>query len=254
MTGSHCARSAASELREQFIAILGHDLRNPIQAIYASGELVERRAADSTMAGVGTRIKSTARRMSALIDDVLDFARIRLGSGIGIEVTPVVDLEPALARVIEELKDANQGRAISCEISITGPVACDVGRMQQLVSNLLSNALTHGSPQTPVEMLASTTPEGLVIAVRNYGPPIPEGSIDKIFQPFWRETTSHDRRGLGLGLHICAQIVRGHGGTLTVSSSQDEGTTFTATLPPHDGGMGANPLTRQPSPAPQNRM
>jgi signal transduction histidine kinase len=238
---------AASELREQFIAILGHDLRSPIQAIHASGELVERRAVDSTMAGVGARIKSTARRMSALIDDVLDFARIRLGSGIGIEVMPVTDLEPALVRVIEEIQDANQGRTISCEIHITGPVACDVGRTQQLVSNLLSNALTHGSPHTPVEVIASTTPGGLVIAVRNYGPPIPQGSIDKIFQPFWRETTSNDRRGLGLGLHICAQIVRGHGGTLTVSSSQDGGTTFTATLPLPDGGMGAQRAPLQAS-------
>lgn len=222
---------AAGELREEFIAVLGHDLRSPLQAILLSGVLVERRAQDPTLAAVGTRIRSSAQRMSALIDDVLDFARARLGSGIGIEVKTVADLQRAVTGVIEELRAAHAERSISADIAIGRPVACDLRRVQQLISNLVNNAVTYGAPDTTVRIAARDVGDQLVIEVWNAGTPIPAGSIEKIFQPFWRESTSRDRQGLGLGLHICSQIVRAHGGTLSVQSTAEDGTRFTAQLP-----------------------
>jgi signal transduction histidine kinase len=221
---------ASSELREQFIAILGHDLRNPLQAVYAGGELLERRLADPALIGIASRIKASARRMSALIDDVLDFARGRLGKGIGIAVADV-GVETSLAAVVRELQTAQPDRKIITNFAVARTVRCDMGRVQQVASNLLGNALTHGSPDTPVEISARTDDKDFVLEVWNAGVPIPEGSINKIFQPFWRHSTSDCRQGLGLGLYICAQIVRAHSGQLAVTSTRDAGTRFTVRLP-----------------------
>jgi signal transduction histidine kinase len=99
---------AAAELREQFIAILGHDLLNPLQAVYATGDLLERRLTDPVLSGMAARIKVNVRRMSALIDDVADFARGRLGSGIGARIEPVADIEGGLTGVVQELQMPNR--------------------------------------------------------------------------------------------------------------------------------------------------
>ena len=222
---------AANELREQFIAILGHDLRNPLQAVYVTSELLERRSTDTVLKGMASRIKVNVRRMSALIDDVLDFARGRLGGGIGIQIKEVDDLEGALIGVVEELQDGKPDRRIVLDISATKRVRCDIGRVQQVISNLAGNALAHGSPVNPVKVTVRTADDYLMLEVWNDGEPIPPESVDKIFEPFWRQTTSGDRQGLGLGLYICAQIVRAHGGELSVTSTKENGTRFTARLP-----------------------
>ena len=222
---------AVGALREQFIAILGHDLRNPLQAIYATGALLERRLTDSVLAAMATRIKANVQRMSALIDDVLDFAQGRLGGGIGVHLQDAQDVEPALVRVVEELQDANPDREILFEVNAAKPVRCDLARLQQLLSNLVANALTHGSSTTPVRVVVSGLSDDLVLEVWNAGEPIPADCIDKIFEPFWRQNTAVDRKGLGLGLHICAQIVRAHGGRLIVTSTSESGTRFIARLP-----------------------
>jgi K+-sensing histidine kinase KdpD len=222
---------AASELREQFIAILGHDLRNPLQAILASGELLARKLADPALLGIATRIKANAKRMSSLIDDVLDFARGRLGGGIGIRIDDVHDIEAGLQAVVKELQDGHPQRQIVVDFSVTRTVQCDLGRVQQVASNLIGNALTHGAPDGPVKVSAFTDESDLVLEVWNEGQPIPADSLDKVFEPFWRYSTSVSRQGLGLGLHICSQIVRAHGGHLTVNSTERSGTRFTARLP-----------------------
>jgi signal transduction histidine kinase len=222
---------AASELREQFIAILGHDLRNPLAAISASGEVLIRKLTDVDLLNVASRIKTNARRMSGLIDDVLDFARARLGDGIGVQLQDTVNLEANLAAVITELKDAQPDRTIISTMRVDRAVRCDVGRVQQLVSNLVSNALTHGAAETPVKFSATADDGDLILEVWNDGEPIPAESRDRIFSPFWRHSTAANRAGLGLGLHICAQIVRAHGGTIAVTSNRDSGTLFTARLP-----------------------
>lgn len=222
---------AASELREQFIAILGHDLRNPLAAVAMTGEVLLRKLTDPELMALASRIKTNARRMSALIDDVLDFARARLGGGIGIRMEEVHHLETALIAVVRELQDAQPARTITTDIRVQGRITCDIDRIQQLASNLLSNALAHGSAERPVTIRAATDSDELILSIWNDGEPIPEDSIDKIFAPFWRHSTSANRHGLGLGLHICSQIVRAHKGTIEVTSSRERGTEFTVRLP-----------------------
>jgi signal transduction histidine kinase len=222
---------AAGLLREQFIAILGHDLRNPLQAIFASSDLLARRVEQPALAHMAARIKTNARRMSSLIDDVLDFARARLGGGIGVELTEVEDISHGLATVVQELQDGQTDCKIISNFRVTRSVRCDLGRLQQVASNLLGNALTHGRRNSPIEINARTDEDDLVIEVWNSGEPIPAESLSKIFEPFWRHSVSASRNGLGLGLHICSQIVRAHHGSISVTSTKEKGTQFTARLP-----------------------
>lgn len=222
---------ATNELREQFIAILGHDLRNPLHAVFAGGELLERRLTDPTQRMIASRIKTHARRMSSLINDVLDFARGRLGGGIGLELADVDNITDGLTSVIEELQVAQPDRRILSHIDVNRSVPCDLGRLQQVASNLLGNALTHGKPGSPIKITARTDEHDLVLEVWNASEPIPPESIGKIFEPFWRNSVSPSRNGLGLGLHICSQIVHAHQGQITVTSTAEHGTQFTVRLP-----------------------
>ncbi len=142
---------ATSELREQFIAILGHDLRNPLQAIVVTSELIARKVIDPGVVAMAARIKANSKRMSSLIDDVLDFARGRLGGGIGIRIDDVHDMDAALQAVVEELQVGQPTRRIIVNINVTHSVRCDAGRIQQVASNLIGNALTHGASGQPGE-------------------------------------------------------------------------------------------------------
>ena len=233
---------ATSELREQFIAILGHDLRNPLHAVYASSDKLQRKLTDPDLLVLAARIKTNVKRMSALIDDVLDFARGRLGAGIEVELTEVQNISTGLTTVVQELQDAQPGCDIISSIDVNRSLRCDLGRLQQVASNLLANALTHGRPDTPVKFTVHADETDLVLEVWNAGEPIPPESIGKIFAPFWRHSVSASRNGLGLGLHICSQIVRAHGGQISVSSSAAHGTLFTARLP-----LGTLPKVKQSS-------
>lgn len=222
---------AAGELREQFIAILGHDLRNPLAAIAGCGQILQRKSTDPGLISVAQRIDRSVRRMSGLIDDVLDFAKARLGGGIVVNLAAVGDLDRALVAVVHELQDAHPDRTIMSRVEIVGQVECDEARIQQIVSNLLANALTHGSPLKPVVFSALTSAHELVLTVSNEGDPIPPDSIDSVMLPFWRRSISANREGLGLGLYICAQIVQAHKGRIGVASTSEAGTTFTVHLP-----------------------
>jgi signal transduction histidine kinase len=224
---------AERELREQFIAILGHDLRGPLSGVLAGAEYLQRPAAglDARAAAVATRIVSSARRMSALIDDILDFARGRLGGGFELRMADVHDVGDALREVAAEQQATHPTRELVVEIAAAHPVRCDRGRLQQLASNFLANALIHGSPATPVRLSAKVDDAWIVLTVTNEGEPIPEASLPHLFTPFWRRSQAGARQGLGLGLFICDQIVKAHGGTIEVISSADSGTTFAARLP-----------------------
>jgi signal transduction histidine kinase len=222
---------SAGQLREQFIAILGHDLRNPLHAIVASSDLLARQLVYPAHAQIAGRIKTNARRMAALIDDVLDFARARLGGGITVELTEVEDINTGLMTVVQEFQDAQSDCRILPDFQVTRSVRCDLGRLQQVASNLLGNALTHGRPSHPIKISARNDEHDLVLEVWNSGEPIPAESLSKIFEPFWRHSVSASRNGLGLGLHICSQIVRAHDGRISVTSTRESGTQFTARLP-----------------------
>jgi signal transduction histidine kinase len=222
---------AGSELREQFIAVLGHDLRNPLSAISVTSELLIRRIEDPLLAGFAGRIKTNALRMSKLIDDVLDFARGRLGGGIGVTLQESDGLSDAINAVVKELQDSQPDRTILSTIRITRRVLCDVGRIQQVASNLLGNALTHGSSTGVATLTAHADDEVFELEVWNDGEPIPADKIGSVFGPFWRRSTSAAGQGLGLGLYICSEIVKSHGGTLSVTSTRETGTRITARIP-----------------------
>ena len=226
---------ATAELRDQFIAVLGHDLRNPLASVGAIGEILARRTEEG-IAGYGKRLRANTQRMSKLIDDVLDFARARLGSGMGMRIESVADLQAALRHVVAELQDAHPASRIVERYALAGPVDCDLGRVQQLASNLLGNALVYGGTEHPVELDAALDSDWLALAVSNAGEPIAPADLGRIFEPFWRPADSAPGGGLGLGLHICAQIVQAHGGTLQVNSSREAGTCFTARLPARQAG------------------
>ncbi|MGC2040469.1 MULTISPECIES: GAF domain-containing sensor histidine kinase [Paraburkholderia] len=218
-------------LREQFIAVLGHDLRNPLSAVNATAEYLVRRTDDTNLVNAGDRLKRTVHRMARLIDDVMDFARGRLGSGMAVSIRPVDDLDERLRAVVDELRVANPSREVVTELGLTMRVHCDPSRMQQLLSNLLGNALMHGAKGEPVIVRTETDGNHLSISVANGGDPVPPQLLQKVFEPYWRPPSSSPGGGLGLGLFICKEIVEAHGGTIEVSSSADHGTCFTARLP-----------------------
>jgi signal transduction histidine kinase len=219
------------ERRERFIGVLAHDLRNPLSAIATSSIVLGRIAQDDTVRDIAQRIDRSVRRMSGLINDLLDLTRGRLGGGLTVDRRLVDDLDEAFAAVVDELRDSRPGRAVDTRIDIARPVLCDRARLQQLVSNLLDNALKHGTGATPVTFRAALEDDALVIEIGNDGEPIPEEIRQKMFAPFWQGATRTGQEGLGLGLFICARIVEAHGGTIDVMSSHGQGTRLTVRIP-----------------------
>ncbi|MBA1349034.1 PAS domain-containing sensor histidine kinase [Rhizobium sp. WYCCWR 11146] len=218
-----------AELREEFIAVLGHDLRNPLASIAAAARMLRKEKQTDRAIKVLDLMQGSVVRMSALIDNVLDFARGRLGGGITLE-RRAEHLEPLLRQVIEELRFSHLDRAIEVTIEFDGPINCDSGRIGQLVSNLLANALTHGTPDEPVRLSAATVDGRLELWIANGGAPISSDAMTRLFQPFFTGEAGTSQRGLGLGLHIASEIARAHGGTITVSSDDKE-TRFTFVMP-----------------------
>ncbi len=216
-------------LREQFIAVLGHDLRNPLNAVVIASSILETHSLSSESAEMVKIISSSSARMANLISDVLDFARGRLGGGILIDST-AVDLMSILQKVVDELQIASPGRTLVLDVQIKDPVLCDPTRFSQLVSNLVANALTHGSQDAPVFIEGVSDGESIRLSVRNKGEPIPPNSIEKLFQPFKRNDERPSKQGLGLGLFIAHHIAVGHGGSLDVTSTVEE-TCFTFRMP-----------------------
>jgi len=221
-----------AELREQFVAVLGHDLRNPLAAISAGARILQRSGAlqQHKELRVLDMINTTVTRMSDLIDNVLDFARGRLGGGITLSRDANRPLEPVLEQVVDELRTASPRRVIETAFEITEPVDCDRTRIGQLSSNLIGNAFTHGAPDQPVRVGAKTQGGELTLWVANAGEPIPAEAMEKLFEPFFRGDVRDSRQGLGLGLHIASQIAQAHGGRIDVTSTPDE-TRFVFTMP-----------------------
>lgn len=225
------AEKEASQLREQFIAVLGHDLRNPLASISSGVRLLTEREVVSPR---GQRILSlmlgSVMRASELIDNVLDFARGRLGGGLTLNRNAAQPLAPVLEQVIAEIVSVHPDRRIEADVAIDVPVACDRIRLGQLLSNLLGNAVVHGSKTDPIVVRAVTSKGLLEISVSNGGQPIEEATRQKLFQPFFRGDLRPNHVGLGLGLHIASEIAKAHGGSLDVTSDRSE-TRFTCTMP-----------------------
>lgn len=216
-------------LREQFIAVLGHDLRNPLASLLGAARLLRREVLSDKAGRVLDMMEGSVDRMAGLIDDVMDFARGQLGGGIVLDLREQA-LEPVLRQVIGEFETARPEATIVCDFDLPSPVGFDANRLGQLVSNLLGNAFTHGDPKQPVRVSASLRSERLELTVANSGNPIPEAAKARLFQPFFRGEVRPSQQGLGLGLHIASEIARAHHGTLVATSSADE-TRFTFEMP-----------------------
>ena len=222
---------AAGELREQLVAILGHDLRVPLGAIAISCELLQSRSSDPRVGQAVADIRQGTKRISALVADALDLVRGRLGGGIGIKLSAIDRIDQDLYGVVSELQDLHPGRSIEWSFDFSRPVCADRGRIQQLAFNLMKNALAHGSPDGLVRLTAGDNGADVSLTVWNEGPPIAPTDIAELFTPLWRRGDSANEARLGLGLHICSEIVKAHRGELSVASSAADGTAFSVRLP-----------------------
>jgi signal transduction histidine kinase len=219
-----------AELRDQFIAILGHDLRNPVGAIANCAQLLMRMSLDERSVRVANIIQDSSYRMKGLIENILDFARGRLGGGIVLDKNADEQLEIILNQVITELRVLWPDRVIETQFALAEPVNCDGKRIAQLFSNLLGNALTHSKSNTPVKVKAVSNNGEFKLAVTNYGEEIPANTMERLFQPFSRGEAKPGQEGLGLGLYISSEIAAAHGGKLAVTSTSNE-TCFTLNMP-----------------------
>jgi PAS domain S-box-containing protein len=222
----------AAALREQLVAIVGHDLRNPLASISMAAQTLCQGAHESADQRLAGRIQSSARRMTRLINQILDFARIRAGMSFELQLEPA-DLRQICTAVIDELRAGRPDREITLGVEGPSDAICDPDRIAQVLSNLVGNALQHGAPGPVSVQLRDAPPDRVAIEVHNFGPPIPTPVQSQIFEAFHREATSGGRRStsIGLGLYIARQIVQAHGGSITLRSPDRNGTTFTMLLP-----------------------
>ena len=219
-----------AELREQFIAVLGHDLRNPLAAIVSGMRLISKRPLDEPSKELVGMMRQSAARMNELIDNVLDLTRARLGGGFKLDLVVEDNMLPLIEAVVDELRIATPDRIIDVKSNLNEPIKCDPGRIAQLGSNLVGNAIKHGDAKSPVRVLAETAEGVFKLSVANAGEPIPPSAIKRLFQPYVRGLGRGNPQGLGLGLYIASEIARAHGGMLSVSSTPEE-TCFTFRMP-----------------------
>ncbi|RKG71973.1 sensor histidine kinase [Corallococcus exercitus] len=227
-----------ARFRERFIGILGHDLRNPLNAIVLSARAQKRRGplecTPEQHRQHAQRIEASATRMGNMIADLLDLTRARLAGGIPLRKGPT-DLGAVCQQVVDELSAAYPDRAVAVDVDGKAEGEWDAERLAQVLSNLVGNALEHGSPDAPVFLRCWAKGEHQVLEVQNPGSPIPEELRERLFDPFRQgegeRVQGRRNGGLGLGLFIVKEIVQAHGGTVEVTSSEKEGTTFTVRLP-----------------------
>ena len=221
--------------RNTFLAILGHDLRSPLSAIANSslylgtpGVLPPGMPLDAAR-----RIHSSTARMSSMISDLLEYTRTRLGRSIPI-TRAATSIEQICNLALDEIRAAHPERMFKLDTSGDLRGQFDSGRLQQVISNLLGNAVQHGAWDQPITLAAHGEPDRITVRVKNHGRPIPEDQLQVIFNPlvqFPTNETSGTPTSLGLGLYIAREIVSMHGGTIVAESSAEDGTVFSARLP-----------------------
>ncbi len=216
------AESRTAELdraRTALLAMLGHDLRDPLHSISMAATLLTR--TDAKGAKMGERIRSSSGRMQRLISQVLDLSRLQGGLGLGMQPQEC-DLSRILGDLAEESQVANPGAPLHAEIEPALLLHADPDRLAQVFANLLSNARKHGHPGSPIELSAWRDESAIVVAVSNESAPIPAELMDHLFSPFKPESLGRDRNrsGLGLGLYIADQVIKGHAGSISVRSGE----------------------------------
>jgi signal transduction histidine kinase len=216
-------------LNETFVAAVGHDLRNPLTAILTAAQLLEMTATDDRTKMTAARLRSSGKRMNAIIDDLFDLARVRLGGGITIEPT-TADLLEVAHRVVAEQQQSRPKRRF--EVVPEGDLRgeWDHRRLEQVLSNLIGNAERHGEPDSPITVRLEGRDGDVTFSVHNRGVIAPD-LLPVLFDPFRQGREKASREGLGLGLFIVRQVIEAHGGTVDVTSTPEEGTTVSIRLP-----------------------
>ncbi|QHF01562.1 MULTISPECIES: sensor histidine kinase KdpD [Pseudomonas syringae group] len=233
-TAAYAERVARS--RDIFLAILGHDLRAPLQAVSMSTELLARKLVmDDKTQGYISRIKTSTRHMGTMVGDLLEFVRSRLGASLPVE-RKYMDLAVACREALEEASAGQPGSAPVLTIEGDTQGHWDSGRIGQMLQNLIGNALQHGAASHEISVQITGGPDTVEVVVHNEGKPIAEDAIGTIFDPLVRssEENSESRTtstSLGLGLFIVKEVVNAHSGSITVTSTIGDGTTFTVVLP-----------------------
>jgi PAS domain S-box-containing protein len=224
------ARKEQERFRELLLVTLSHDLRNPLTAIQiGTGLLLRRGRLGEGDTITAQRVLASAGRISAMVEQLLDFTRIRVSGTLPCVRRPG-NLGMIGAKVIDEVERENPDRTF--ELSNEGDLdgVWDVDRLGQMISNLVSNALAHGDTMSSIGLAMASRGDSVKLTVHNQGAPIDADDLEAIFNPF--KWASHaGRTGLGLGLFIAHEIVRAHGGSMRVASSREQGTRFTVVLP-----------------------
>ena len=229
--------------KELFLAILGHDLRTPLGAVIMSAEfMLETKDLKEPHLTLASRIASSARRMERLIGDLLDFTRSRLGGGIPVE-RATMSMDKTAHDVVDEIAAAHPDRSFRIDARTGQLGEWDCARLSQALSNVVVNAIDHGSPGSVITTTVEGGDKEIKVAVHNNGPSISAEQLNGIFNPMKsREASANAAAGsqsnLGLGLYIAERIVHAHGGRIDVESSDEKGTTFTMHLPRADKARG----------------
>lgn len=220
--------------RDIFLAILGHDLRAPLQAVSMSTELLMRKTRlEGDALACANNIKRGTRHMATMVNDLLELVRSRLGKSLPIDPAPT-DLAVVAQEAIAQACAGNPECDPTLKVAGNMQGVWDATRLSQLLQNLIGNALQHGSTKGDVTVTLTGEPDTVHLAVHNYGAPIAEKDIGTIFDPLVRsvdEELGHPSTSLGLGLFIVKEVVDAHGGTVGVSSNETDGTLFTVELP-----------------------
>lgn len=229
--------NAVDAARNVFLGILGHDLRSPLGAISLSAEVLLR-AGDlqPKQSKNVSRIYSSVKRSTKIVGDLLDFTRTQLGSGIPVRKAPE-DLAHACEAMVEEARAYHPDRDIRFDAKPSFQSVFDRSRMEQVISNLIGNAIEHGKAGSPVTVTLNAKEDMAVLSVHNDGPPIKDADRDSLFNPMVRHNFGDGEfgagAGLGLGLYIASAIVNAHQGSIVVDSREGFGTTFTVSIPQH---------------------
>jgi signal transduction histidine kinase len=216
--------------REQFIAILGHDLRNPLASVNAACRVLLRMPLPDQAEGVVKVIQQSSARMSGLIDNVTDFARGRLGDGLPLKRRAGFPLAPLLEQVMAECRAIWPDHTIEADLSGAGTLDCDPVRIGQLLDNLLTAALADGAPQSPVRVGTALEEGTFCMTVSFKGEALSAEMLESLFKPFHRGGSRPGKDGLGLGLYVASEIAKAHGGTLRAVSCPDD-TRFILSIP-----------------------
>jgi len=217
-------------LNEELMAVVGHDLRNPLEVILMTAELLRHGDHGPDVLKSAERLHRSGSRMRQIIDELLDVTRARLGGGIPIEPRST-DLAQLAKAAVAEAEAGHPDRRVQLHAEGDFRGHWDPARLEQVLSNLLGNAVRHGTPDSQVELTLEGRQQAVTLCVHNSGH-IPPELLPRIFQPFQTSRESRARAGgLGLGLYIVDQIVLAHGGSVDVHSNPEQGTTFRVNLP-----------------------